>query len=191
MARDFYINGETMVYVKGRSDSGIGTLQELGLSTGPVTVSFDFRHRDINVNAWGDEIPPEVQWMLAGANVSMNLVHYDPSILDICVMESMAGAPAIGQMRRAGARMGNNGVRFAAGGLLGNHFIGLNLASPVAGKPWRFYFSYLTQSPIQYPLGTEKSVVTLNWRAIPYTTDPWGGGTGAQGTPLWDHTLDS
>ena len=32
MARDFHINGEAMVFVKGRSDSAIGSLSQLGLA---------------------------------------------------------------------------------------------------------------------------------------------------------------
>lgn len=190
MARDFQIPGECLVYVKGRADSGIGALQELGLADGPINVSLKFNHEDIKVDAWG-QAPPETQWMLAEATVSMNLVHFDPSILDICIMESMAGAPAIGQMRRAGARMGNNLARFAAGGALGNHYIGLNLTAPVSLKPWCFYYSFLAQNPATYPMGTQKQVAQLQWRVIPYTQDPWGGGTGANGTVLWSHTLDT
>src|SRR5581483_5195340 len=143
MGRDFQINGETMVYVKGSNASAIASITELGLSEGPITLTLDFRHRDINVDAWGGEIPPEVQVMLAAVNISMPLIHLDRDILDTCIRESMGGAPAIGQLARAGARMGNNTVRFSAA----NHYIGLNLASPVGNKPWRFFTSYLTGPP--------------------------------------------
>lgn len=188
MGRDFQINGETMVFVKGSSASGIGTLQELGLATDPIQVSYDFRHRDMNVDAWsGPDMPPEVQCMLAGVNVSMNLIHWDDDILDVCLRESLGGASAIGRLKRAGARMGNNSPRFAAA----NHYIGLNLSSPVLGKPLRFFFSYLTGPPKTIPLGTEKSVTSLNWRVIPYTVDPYGAGFGAEDYQLWDNVLDT
>ena len=72
-----------------------------------------------------------------------------------------------------------------------NHYIGLNIASPVGIEPWRFYFAYLANNPYEFPLGTEKSVVKLNWRIVPYTEDPWGNGTGAQGTVLFDNVLDT
>ena len=72
----------------------------------------------------------------------------------------------------------------------GNSYIALGILSPVGNIPWRFYASYLTGNPITYPLGTEKSLVQMNWRAIPYAQDPWGGGTGAQGVILYDHGTD-
>jgi hypothetical protein len=201
MARDFFINGETMVSVKGRSDSDISAITQLGLSDSQIRVTLDFRHLDLNVNAWG-EMPADVQWMLAGANISMTLVHFDRAVLDVCLMESMGGVPngAVGGMNRAGQRLGNNAPRFAAGGVNGNHLIGLNLSSTVGAKPWRFFYTYLAAPPMEFPLGNERSIIVLNWRAIPYTQDPWGGsssqpntvaGTGAQGALLWDHTLDS
>lgn len=188
--------------VKGRADSTIGSLQQLGLADSPIRVSLSFRSLDIHVDAWGN-VPAEVQNMLTEARIHMRLVHFDRAILDVCVMESMAGAPAIGAMRRAGARMGNNLPRFAPGGSLGNHYIGLNIASPIGNLPWRFWYTYLAEQPMIFPLGAERSLVDLAWRAIPYTTDPWGTGnipgsaqpstvpgTGAEGAVLWDHVLD-
>lgn len=191
MARNWFVNGETLVNVKGRSDSSIGSLSELGLADGPIVIRPNFRHRDITLDAWGSEVPAEVQFMLADVTVEMTLVHIDRDVLDTCILESMAGAPAIGQCRRAGALMGNNLARFAAGGATGNHYIGLNLSSPIGGKPWRFYFSYLTGPAMDHPVGTEKSLTRLTWRAIPYTTDPYGSGSGAQTSPIWDHVADN
>lgn len=190
MARDFFINGETLVAVKGRADSAIGAIQELGLSSDQITIRPQFRHRPINVEAWGD-VEPETQFMLAHVDISFTLIHFDRDILDVCVMESMGGAPAIGTTARAGARLGNNKARFGAGGVLGNHYIGLNFTSPVGNKPWRFYYAFLTNQPMIFPLGAEKSAVMTNWRAIPYTQDPYNGGLGAFGARIWDHTLDS
>lgn len=186
MARDFFINGENMVWVKGSSASNIANLSELGLSEQPIRVSPEFRHGEITLSAWGNQIPVEVQFMLAAVNITLTLINFDRSVLDYCVQESMGGAAAIGTMPRAGSRLGNGAARFAAT----NHFIGLNIASPVGGKPWRFYATYLPGNPIEFPLGNERSTVTMTWRAIPYAADPWNGGAGASGIPLWDHTLD-
>lgn len=186
MARDFFINGESMVSVKGNVNTAFPALTQLGLSDGPIRVSLEMAHEDIKVDAWG-QMPPEIQYFLSAANVSMTLVHFDRTLLDNVFLESMAGAPAIGQLPRAGSRMGNNVPRFAAN----NHFIGLNILSPVAAKPWRFWFSYLAGNPFETPLGTERSVISLNFRVVPYTQDPWGNGTGAQGTQLWDYNLDT
>lgn len=190
MARDFFINGESLVYVKGRSDSGIGSLTELGLANAPIVITPIFHHKPINVNAWGDA-PAEMQFMLAEVRISITLIHFDSGVLDTCITESMAGAPSIGSLPRAGARMGNNTARFAAGGAGGNHYIGLNIASPVGIKPYRFYYAFLAERPLEFPLGAERSAVQTFWRAIPYTQDPWGGGTGARGAIIWDNVLDT
>lgn len=190
MPRGFQINGESLVLVKGRADSAIGSLTQLGLSDADIDVDLEFMHEDIKVDAWG-EAPPELQFFLAAANITMTLVHFDPVVLDVCIAESMAGAPAVGSTARAGALMGNGLPRFAPGGAFGNHFIGLNIASPVAGKPWRFYYAYLARNPVKYPLGTKRTITQLNWRAIPYTVDPWNGGLGATGAVIWDNVLDT
>ena len=203
MSRDFYINGETLVLVKGRSDCGIAALSELGLADSPVRISFDFHHADMNVDAWGTDIPVDVQWMLLGANITMNLIHFDKNILDVVVQLSMGADPvnnngSLTQMGRAGQRLGNNQPRFGpavgnpgTGYQAGNNYIGLNLTSPVLGKPFCFFYTYLTGNPYELPLGTEKSVVPLNFRAIPYTQDPYQGGLGAYNQQLFSHTLDT
>lgn len=186
MVRDYQINGESMVSVKGPAGSAISSLTQLGLADSPIQISMNFVHEDIPVDAWGRRVPPETQFMLAECDVRMTLIHYDPGVLDECLRLSMAGAPSVGQLPRAGTRMGGGQPRFASG----NNFIGLNILSPVAMKPWRFFFSYLAQTPMTYPLGTERSIVSLNWRVIPYTQDPWNDGSGAQGTTLWDYSTD-
>lgn len=191
MARDFLINGETMVSVKGPQGSAIASISQLGLSLSPIRVTLDIRHRDIVLDAWGGEIPADTQFMLAAANIAMDLVHVDRDVLEACVKLSMGGAGGVGnlegQLARAGQRMGGGLARFAAG----NNYVGLNLSSPVLTLPYRFYFTYLTGTPLEIPLGTEKSIYSMNWRAIPYTQDPWNNGVGATGTFLYDNTLDT
>lgn len=186
MARNYYINGESMVMVKGGSGSAISETAQLGLSDGPIRISIEFRHKDIQVDAFGGEVPPEVQWMLASATISMTLVHFDIDVLEACIQESMSSSAADGTMSRAGELMGGGVDRFGAGW----SYISLGILSPVASEPWRFYASYLTGNPITVPLGIEKSLVQMNWRAIPYQLDPWGNGTGAQGAILYDHGTD-
>jgi hypothetical protein len=191
MARDIFINGETLVLVKGRADSAIGAVSELGLAVDSIRIRQNFVYLPVQANAWGGSIPFEEQIMLQNCVISMTLVHFDPDVLDVCLNESLGGAASPGQVRRAGARMGNNLARFAGGGQTGNHYISLNLSSPVAGKPYRFYTSHLEGPPIEMPLGTERSLVVLNWLAIPYTTDPYGGGSGANNAVVYDHVLDN
>lgn len=190
MSRDYFINGECMVYVKGNSSSSISTLTELGLSMDQVQIKPNFRHKPIKVDNWW-ECEPEVQVQMQNVMISMTLVHFDPAVLDVVIQESMGGVAAPGVMPRAGTRLGNGLARFAVGGGKANHFIGLNLTSPVASKPWRFYHCYLADSPYNYPIGVERSPVTLNFKAIPYAPDPWNGGSGLAGVVIYDHTLDS
>ncbi len=192
-----------MVLVKGRSDFGtngppglpnIANLTQLGLCVDDIRVTPTFKHKGMTVDAWG-EVDVDVQWMMAEVAITMNLIHFDQLVLDACVAESMGGAPDVGAAGRAGTRLGGGLARFAAG----NHLIGLNIEAPVSGRPWRFYYAYLAQSPTTYPLGVEKSIVAVHWRAIPYTNDPWGGGsaqpatvagTGSEGAYIWDRQLD-
>ena len=198
MSRDFYINGESMVTVKGNPILGLGTLVQLGLTADPITVTHNFKHRDMNVDAYGgpEGIPPDVQWMLGEVYVQMTLIHFDPAVLALCHQAAMGGALAEGSVARAGTRLGANGPRFGGG----NVYIGLNIASPVVARPWRFWYSYIVGAPAQWPLGTEKSIVQLTWRCIPYTQDPWGGsasqpntvaGGGAGGAIIYDRTADT
>lgn len=189
MSRNYYVNGETMVLVKGRSDSIIANLTELGLSQDSITISINSMRKNIRVDAYGDG-PPESQFFGAGATIRMNLVHFDSTILDFCLQEAWGSTPAFGTMGHAGSLMGNGLPRFAPGGVNGNHFIGLNIQSALGQNPWRFYYAALSDQPVIWPIGTEKSVVSLTWQAFPYSVDPWNNGNGSYGVPIWDRTLD-
>jgi hypothetical protein len=61
--------------------------------------------------------------------------------------------------------LGNNTVMFSST----CHYISLNILSPMEGLPYRFRTSYLSQQPVEYPLGNRVSIVKLNWRSILYT----------------------
>lgn len=192
-----------MVSVKGYSGSTIGSLTQLGLAQNGIAIRLNFKHRDINVDAQGPEVPVDVQCFLADAQISMQLVHVDVNVLDTVLQHSMgiaATGELVGQMPHAGQRMGQGAISAGPTARFGNNYIGLNLSSPIGGKPWRFYYTYLTGTPFEQPIGTERSIFTLNWRAIPYTNDPWGGGsaqagtaagTGALGAYLFDRVLDT
>lgn len=176
MARDWYINGEALVKV---SNAALGGVQELGLTDSPIHISPTFHHLDMRVDAMGGQAPPETQFMLMEARITMSLIHFDYGVLNSCIQSSMAGAPAVGTMPRAGSLMGNS----VALGASGNNLITLGITTPVGPAPWKFYACYLTDFP--WPLGTEKSVVQLTWRAIPYTVDP----VTADGIVVWDHSF--
>ncbi len=187
MATDFFINGETLVSVKGPSGSLISSLTPLGLTVeeGVPNITPQIFHDECLVDAWGDA-PVDVQLRLGTVNIRMTLVFFDPAILEECWRLSMGGPTVVGEVARAGWRMGGGFIRFAPA----NNYIGLNLYSPIAGRPYRFFFTYLTEQPIVWPVGTKRSMVQLNWKAIPYILDPWNAGVGAANYPIWDRVLD-
>lgn len=188
MPRDLMINGPLMVFVRGNPLTAIGSLSQLGMSDGPVRVRHNFRHMDVNLDAWGGEVPFEIQCKLQDVMIDMTLVHVDYALLEVCVAESIGGmgAVGVGTMPLAGARLGNNSFRFAAG----NHYIGLNLGAPVNGVPWSFKHCYLTGQPFEIPLGSERSIIAMSWRCIPYIPDPFNAGLFSLGQILYDHLPD-
>lgn len=238
MARDFWVNGETLVKVRfGGHISGdiavstiapdgtpeIRTAPELGLTQDPVTITPNYYHKDLFVDDFGPNVPSDVMYNLVDVNLSMNLVHYDHRVLGYCLAESMGGtgvadriafegfsplAPAnmisgLGFSVGAGALMGKGKVLWASG----NHLVSVSLRSPQGGVPYRFRACYLTQPPVVIPLGTERSIVQLNWRAIPYRAILGSGTPGgvlsssglltgaipewlSTNVPIWDYVED-
>jgi hypothetical protein len=183
MARNIFINGESLVLVKGPAGSAIAGITELGLAESQLRISIKPKTKNVNVEAWG-EAPVDVQRMNSVAAVSMNLIHYDKAILKECIRLAMGGA-AYGQVSRAGALLGGGAPLLDAT----NSLISLNIASPVGQDPWQFLASYLNEPIGDILLGVEKSVITLSWMCIPYTSDPWQGGIGATNYPLWLNQL--
>ncbi len=182
------------------SGFAIAVRTDLGLAVDKITVTPRWKHEGIKVDDFGPDIPPELMWNLADCNIRMRLIHYDQAALQICLAESMGGsvfgffapgrpAPAINQgpidglMAGAGSMMGNNLPVLSSG----NHYISLNILSPVLNVPWTFPTAYLDAQPVVIPLGTEASIVDLSWRAIPYAyhhqlTSLQGGGGGSSGS---------
>ena len=234
MPRDFQINGETLVRVRfgGHLAGGVGggvidgalfpgtapvaggsgQLYELGLAVEDVTVMPQFSHKDVKCDDFGPDIPAEIIAMLAAVYVRMRLVHYDVNVLEAAQGEAFGGnaAPTVGAgatsmvMPGAGALLGH-GLPI---GMSGNHFVSLNLLSPQLLYPWQFPAAYLAGQPVEYPLGTEASMVSCVWRCVPYSYPGEGAGTAltasgssASGNPfgkevsssgrtLWNRTLD-
>lgn len=183
MARAIHINGESLVAVRGPAGSLIANAQQLGLSDSSIRVIINTINDDIKIDAWG-RAPTDIQRMNTTANVSMSLVDFDRAILAECVRLAMGGT-TFGQVGRAGVRLGGGNALNAAG----NNFITLVIYSPQDSFPWRFYASYLVGPPVEYPLGVERSVVVLNWRVIPYTTDAWNSGNGSADAILFDNVI--
>lgn len=210
MARDFYINGPSMVKVKvgahiPLSGSFIdGRFVELGLTTDSIQIAPVFRHRDVYADDFGPTTPAEVMSELAEVRIGMNLVHYDSEVLNVCVSESL-GATMFSPGPVADYDFG---ALPPAGSLLGNYcqplesgcrFVSLNII-PGDGSDalgWRFPTSYLHEQPWVLPVGVKASYAELSWRAVPYRVPAllngspnYSGEIVSSGATLWSHTLD-
>ncbi len=185
MARDFQINGETLVRVQTGVLPGFNlqSATELGLAIDAIQVSFTYNRDILTVDAWG-KAPVDVQNMNMIAHIRMNLVHVDIDVLEAVQQITVGGNATLGTVGRAGVRLGNN----VAPGVGAGRLITVGLTSPQLTRPYRFYNCYLDNPPIQIPLGTERSVFALNWTAIPYVDDPYQASAGCSNWALYDRT---
>lgn len=172
MARQFVINGETLVSVwildPTVNDPTTYVMAELGLAEKNVTIIPKYYHKDINVDDFGPNVPADVLAMIAECQIGMTLVNFDTEVLNKCLSESIGGGTA-GTMPGAGIPMGATKPLYTKG----NHYIGLYLQSPILEQPWYFPATYMPNPPMEFPIGTEKTLVKLTWRAIPYVVpDP-------------------
>lgn len=201
MARDLLINGEVLVLVKGSPSSALGTaVRELGLCSDSIRLTPTFKHLDVPLDAWGgaNGVAPEVQAMLAEFQITMDLIHFDVDTLKDCLSAALGSTQTTthGVMARAGTRLGGGIDKDVAGGSgQVHHYVQLQLSSPVGGLPWYFPYTYLTGTPVEIPIGVERSIVRSTFRAIPYaggaggtTADPYNSQNFASGKVLWANT---
>ena len=206
MARQFFINGESLCYVKfgAHIPTSVGNIPgipvpsnrcELGLTSDQIVLTPKIVRHDVKTDDLGPEIPANLMQYMSEMNITMTLVHFDQNVLQIVQGEAGGGAVvaaggvtdvAPGVLQPAGTFLGFGPVLAS-----GNHFMSLNIASPKAGLPYRFPSCTLADTPMRTPLGTGYSMVTLNWRAIPYSRpNPVTGECFSSGAKLWDRTLD-
>ncbi len=164
MPRSFVINGESMVTVKGGVQaSGINHVTQLGLTSDQITVSPKFYNYDFKVNDFGPHVPAEIMSQISEVRIRMALVHFDNEVLRICMNESMAGA-SFGTLAPAGMTLGRGKPLYVSG----NHLVSLSITSPQLLLPWTFPATYIPTPPLEIPLGTERMIVSVEWRAFPY-----------------------
>ncbi len=224
MGKSFQVNGESLVTIRFGAHmypnappppfTRIPAPVQLGLTSDSISITPRYVHNDISADDYGGKIPAEISCSIADASINMTLVVYDNTVLDACLAESMGGTayqvlptaqnifniPGVsyyaGAMSPAGSLLGNGLPLLSSG----NHFMSLNILSPQQNYPWRFPSAYLTGPPVKIPLGTERSLVSLNWRAIPYASPMVFTNQGAflrtqeivsSGTILWDHQLQT
>lgn len=140
--RDFEVVGETLVKVRcGEHLSGqwavSGTpavdsdgfpvsyhlVGELGLSANPIKVSLIGYHEDMRIDAFGSKAPADIIFNYAEAKIDMTLIHYNPSLLELCYNESMGGYVTGNGMTPPGTPLGGGKALYASG----CHFLGLTL----------------------------------------------------------------
>lgn len=203
MTRQYVVYGESMIYVKGRSTSGIGVYKrEIGLTDSPIRITIKINHKAVHPDDFGPDVPANFHTNLAEVIVRMTLVHYDDYILRTCIRESMVSAGIIdGVCPPGGTPIGNGGALFSST----NYFISLNIL-PLNGLHWRFPACVLSPS-LEYPIGTSLTSPELVWRGIPYASltpletytlpslpgvifSPHRGDILSYGAVLWSHILD-
>ncbi len=199
MSRGYTIFGEFIVKVKNGLISNIGdTPVELGLTSEPVKIYPRYNHLDIYTDDFGPSVPVEMLWNLAEVNIQMTLVHYDIDVLDACMKAAMGG----GNFDQ-GNPLGDetiDGFMAAAGRPMGlgqditipsNQYVRLYLVPTSTSEylPYRFLFCYLDRS-MEIPLGTERSLIRLNWRCIPYQPLTTEEISSFEGVSLWDNLSD-
>lgn len=201
MTREFVVYGEFLVEASG---GRLGGKQQLGLTVGPVRIIPRYVHRDILTDDFGPLSPVEVMWRMGDALVAMELVHYDTEVMNKCISMSMGGgsfdtdpgddSSLDGTYGPGGRILGyNRGLGTAA-----NMFTTVYLTPTNDGlyEPYRFKACYLNGQPLEIPLGTERTIVRLHWRVVPYKpieTNAQGRmvETSSQGgVVLWDHESD-
>ncbi len=182
MPRNWFVNGPSLVKVKGGDHWATGTLSgksnvalELGLAVSKIRVAPTLYRENLKADDYGKNAAPDVQWNLANVTVHMTLSHYDDNVLSLCRQDMMAvpgalnttlfGLPTLdGTAAPAGTPMGKGLPMFFSG----NNLISLNILSEEYQNPWRFKSCYLADTPFDYPLGMTNSEVILTWTAIPY-----------------------
>jgi hypothetical protein len=177
---------------------------ELGLCLHEVHVGLQFKHKELSCDDFGPTIPAEVMYNLASATIALRLCHWDISVVNRCWSEACGGNAFPGDV------LGMNGVLQNAGTLppngltlgrgrqpmaSGNHYVSLNILSPQLQYPFRFPFTYITGDPPSvWPMGTEKSILDVTFRAIPYVPPLTPGGTpqelSSSGAVLWGYIED-
>jgi hypothetical protein len=164
MSRNYLIFGETLVKVAGGQ---VGTTDtELGLASEPISIAPQLYFHDLHVDDYGPNVPCDVLWMLADVRIRMTLVHFDYLVLRQCLQSSMGGG---GGNSAAGAGTPLGATHALT--LSSNNLLRLKLVSNNGQQTtWTFSAAYLVDSPWELKLGTNHSLVTLNWRAIPYST---------------------
>jgi hypothetical protein len=147
--------------------------QYLGYSTDGVTIELDFKSTEILTDAWGDQIPEDVQNMGQEARVTCELVKYDTNVLE-AVENRVQGAYA--ESEAVFGKFPN--VASDGSNQIGSFMKQCGSVYPLAVEranddcetweegPFYFYNAYLTGVDT-FKVGTRATRHTLTWRCLP------------------------
>lgn len=177
MALAIHVNGEARVYT-GTGNNG--ALQTLGVSVDGVEIEFKLATEDVIVDTFGPKVPLDVQYFLEEAEIRLELVWYDHSVL-IKVLARIG--PGSGTGPTANLAQNTFGTMAAAGGLFleQNAYTRLLVSSipasqgVTAAEPcWNFPTAWLNDSDT-FKVGTRRTSHRQTWRAIPFLNSVTGG----------------
>jgi hypothetical protein len=170
MPRQYVLNGETLVEVRGgchASGFPIGVLSELGLAEDQIRISPQINFKDINVNDFGPNVPADLLRMLSSVKISMTLVNYSPEVLDICIAESMGisrtipdiGIPGVSTVRLSpdNGEVGANSGQFLISAVQGG--------TPLQPGDFAFWVGG-TLAGAGTPMGGLKRIFESGWHYI-------------------------
>ncbi len=194
MSRDFVQPGETLVKVKFGAHyagwAGFGAsgslLSELGLAEGSIDVMPTFYDKEIKTDDFGPDCPAEIMAMMASVDIHMTLVHFDPTVLNVCALE----AQGIGPLKVGAAQIIPGSRIIAPWYMVGQagYTLGHGLPLQASGNHWlsmTLLYNYTNDrsdhglvrfpavklaspSPYKWPLGTGNTTVDVTFRGIPY-----------------------
>jgi hypothetical protein len=181
---------------------------ELGLSLEDIRINIRTHHQAVYVDDFGVEVPADLVTQLAEAFIFVNLIHYDPQVVQMAISESQGGPPS-NSIDSAGV-MAGAGVLMTGGkrsGVSGNHFMELqilpqfeettiNKDGEVEGsgdrlsRIYRFPCTFLMDR-VEIPIGATKISVMTSWLARPglRTSDTVNQELTSTGAVLYDHRV--
>lgn len=187
MPRGWFINGDSMIRVKGglhMSGGRIGVLSELGLAKDQIKITPRIGYEEVNPTGWGVS-PADLNTQGGEILISCTLIDIDYDVLKVCENESRA-VEVDGTLAPTGEFLG--GLKSVHSS--GNHFFTLNISSPVEQRPIRFLSVAMHETPYVLPLGNDASEVEVTFRAIPYMFSNPLGVNFSPVNPQFDFTIN-
>jgi hypothetical protein len=156
----YQVNGPAIVYIQNNKG---GSKLALGICRSQINITINQKDRPIQADNAGPELPADLQYFGADANIRATLSQFDPAVLDALSAFASASPGVLGPI---GQPMAANGLTF-------------KLIIPSNYKPWTFYNTVLRRR--SDGAGTEFSQIDLEF----YAFAAIGSLVNAAGVPLF------